>query len=101
MRILKIETLPSKSIEWIDNDEIMIHSCFQILKNSVEKEHVDTHCNYNSHKEFVDEVRFLYNWWINKNMKKLSDDEIDYEIQMKEDDEMLFRLIKIRSSLWT
>jgi hypothetical protein len=44
MRVLKIESLPSAK-EWIDRDEIMLHSCFQILKDCVEKEKVDTHCD--------------------------------------------------------
>ena len=40
MRILKIESLPS-SKHWVDRDEIMLHSCFQILKDCIEKEKVD------------------------------------------------------------
>lgn len=95
MRILKIESLKPRSKEWVDRDIIMLHSCFQILKDCVEKEHVDTHCNYESHKEFVDEVRFLYEWWI-KRVKRIASDE-----QIKEDDLMLIRLMKIRSGLWT
>lgn len=95
MRILKIESLAPKTERWIDRDEIMLHSCFQILKDCIEKEKVDTHCNYEAHKEFVDEVRFLYEWWI-KRLKRITSDE-----QMKEDDLMLIRLMKIRSSLWT
>ena len=94
MRILKIESLPD-SKNWVDRDEIMLHSCFQILKDCVEKEGVDTHCNYEAHKDFVDEVRFLYKWWNERIDKETSLD------QMKEDDEMLIRLIKIRTSLWT
>ncbi len=95
MRNLEIESLTPESEGWIDSDEIMLHSCFQILKNCVENEHVDTHCNYETHKDFVDEVRFLYNWWIVRIGIKSS-----YE-QMEEDDLMLIRLIKIRTSLWT
>lgn len=95
MRILKIESLASKSERWIDRDEIMLHSCFQILKDCVEKEHVDTHCNYESHKEFVDEVKFLYDWWIKRSKTITTND------QMKEDDLMIIRLMKIRTSLWT
>ena len=95
MRILKIESLASKSERWIDRDEIMLHSCFQILKDCVEKEHVDTHCNYESHKEFVDEVKFLYDWWIKRSKIITTND------QMKEDDLMIIRLMKIRTSLWT
>jgi len=94
MRFLKIESLPSAKV-WIDADEIMLHSCFQILKNCVEKEKVDTHCNYKTHKKFVDEVRFLYEWW-NKRLKS----EHTYE-QNEEDNAMLLRLMKIRTTLWT
>jgi hypothetical protein len=93
MRILKIESLEPVSKSWIDRDVIMLHACFQILKDCVEKEQVDTHCNYESHKEFVDEIRFLYNWWIERSKKGLEED--------KEDDLMLMRLIKIRGFLWT
>ena len=96
MRILKIHSLESKKDRiWIDRDSIMLHACFQILKDCVEKENVDTHCNYEHHKDFVDEVRFLYNWWEKRVSKE------DSEEQTKEDDEMLIRLMKIRTSLWT
>jgi hypothetical protein len=93
MRKLKIESL-SKD-EWKDADEIMLHACFQLLKDCVEKEKVDSTCNYEAHKDFVDEVRFLYNWWKERVNKPTNLD------QMAEDDEMLIRLIKIRTGLWT
>jgi len=95
MRYLKIESLSPKNKRWIDSDEIMLHSCFQILKDCVEKEHVDTHCNYESNKEFVDEVRFLYNWWIKRCKMNMTNE------QSKEDDKMIIRLMSIRKSLWT
>lgn len=94
MRILKINSLAS-SKTWIDRDEIMLHACFQILQDCVEKEKVDTHCNYESHKDFVDEVRFLYKWWNKRKEKNCSHE------QHKEDDKMLIRLMKIRTTLWT
>ena len=90
MRKLKINSLPSKK-RWIDRDIIMLHACFQILQDCVEEEKVDTHCDYEAHKDFVDEVRFLYNWWLVRKDSLSSD----------EDDEMLIRLMKIRTSLWT
>ena len=93
VRNLKIESLAKNG--WIDSDEIMLHACFQILKDCVEQEHVDTHCNYAAHKDFVDEVRFLYQWWINRSQKPTS---IEQNI---EDDLMLIRLMKIRTGLWT
>lgn len=90
MRTLKINSLPSAK-NWIDRDEIMLHACFQLLEDCMEKENVDTNCNYEAHKDFVDEVRFLYQWW--KTRKQQDEDT--------QDDEMLIRLMKIRTSLWT
>lgn len=91
MRVLKIDSLPS-SKHWVDRDMLMLHACFQILQDCVEKEGVDTHCDYEEHKKDVDEVRFLYNWWL----KRKNDDSLDGE-----DGEMLDRLMKIRTFLWT
>lgn len=97
MRILKIESLPPVSDGWVDKDVIMLHACFQLLEDAIEKEGVDTHVNYDAHKEFVDEVRFLYEWW-----KGRKDKAHDYDNNSnKTDDEMLMRLMKIRTSLWT
>lgn len=93
MRYLKIDSLP-KSSHWVDRDTVMLHACFQILQDCVEKEEVDTHCNYEAHKEFVDEVRFLYNWWLTRKTME------DWDLE-EEDDEMLSRLLKIRRALWT
>lgn len=94
MRILKIESLPSGK-DWVDRDAIMLHSCFQILKDAVEKENVDTHSNDEAHKDFVDEVRVLYKW--RKKRSKLGWSDKQHE----EDDVMLLRLMKIRTVLWT
>ena len=93
MRYLKIESLPD-SKTWLDRDMIMLHACFQILVDAVEQEEVDNHCDYQHHKDSVDEVRFLYQWW----KKRKDDDSIECD---KDDDEMLFRLMKIRGFLWT
>lgn len=98
MRMLKIHSLP-KAKHWIDRDVIMLHACFQILQDYIEKEEGDTHCCYEVHKEFVDEVRFLYNWWLKR--KETICNENDHKDDDKEDDEMLARLMKIRTMLWT
>jgi hypothetical protein len=95
MRILQIASLPTAK-QWVDRDEIMLHSCFQILKDCIEKEKVDTHCNYDTHKHFVDEARFLYKWW--KKRVKLKKMVCDQHV---EDNAMLLRLMKIRLMLWT
>lgn len=94
MRLLKITTLPSVKT-WCDKDEIMLHACFQLLVDYIEKEKGDTHCNYETHKKFIDEIRFLYKWWKKRKYLKTTT-TTEYE-----DDKMLIRLIKVRKSLWT
>jgi SOS response regulatory protein OraA/RecX len=89
MRTLKIESL--SDVDWINKDKVMIHACFQILKDFIEDEEGDTAIDYKEHKEFVDEVRFLYNWWETRKDQDNSE----------QDDEMLLRLMKIRTELWT
>ncbi len=91
MRYLKIKTLPTAK-QWIDRDVIMLHACFQILQDAVEQEQVDTQCDYDAHKDVVDEIRYLYNWWV-KRPVDFDDDE--------EDTQMLQRLMRIRNFLWT
>lgn len=88
---LKINSLPPNALDVIDSDILMLHSCFQILEDSVKDDAVDKQCNYKEHKEFVDEVRFLYKWWIKRKISDGNDDE---------DDTMLLRLMKIRGGLW-
>lgn len=94
MRILKISSLPDND-KWVDKDVIMLHACFQLLQDCVEKEKVCENCNYDTHKSSVDETMFLYNWWMKR--KELNEDIDNYE----QDDEMLMRLFKIRGFLWT
>lgn len=94
MRILKIHSLPN-SRNWIDRDYLMLHACFQILTDFIEKENGDSNCDYEENKEFVDEVRFLYDWW------KIRRDEESLDIEFEKDDEMLIRLMKVRTQLWT
>lgn len=72
---------------------IMLHGCFQLLVDFVEKEDGLNHCNYETYKERIDELQYLYNWWKN------NQDTID--IDDKNADEHLMRLVKLRSFLWT
>ncbi len=89
MKILKIHSLNKG---WVDRDFLMLHACFQILSDCVELEKVDEFANYETHKDSIDEIRFLYNWW---QKRKNSNDFED------EDNEMLLRLMKVREFLWT
>ena len=90
MRILKIESLDPISSGWVDRDEIMLHACFQILSDFITKENGLNHCDYESHKDFIDEIKYLDSWW-----------KCRKEINHEEDNKMLLRLLKIRTSLWT
>jgi hypothetical protein len=92
MRILKIESLqPIKEVPWVDRDFLMLHACFQILKDFVEEE---DGLNHADDDEFNAEVKELYDWWCRQ-------DYGTQEIADKKDIEMLDRLIKIRCQLWT
>jgi hypothetical protein len=99
MRILKIHSLPPSS-QWIDRDEIMLHACFQILKDFMEKENllpIDSEEIKDADDENFSEVKFLYQWW---NNRINNDDNYTIE-QSKEDSEMLIKLMRIRTYLWT
>ena len=95
--ILKIESLDK---DWRDKDSVMLHACFQLLKDCVEKENLlSGHTDWNAdevHKAAKDEIEQLYDWWISHKETELDDDE-SYELENK----MLIRLIKIRWALWT
>ncbi len=95
MRILKINTLPKVKDKWVDRDIVMLHACFQILVDCIEKENLLTHCNYESHKESIDEATALYKWW-HLRCKRSYKNNIT-----EEDTAMLLRLMNIRSFLWT
>ena len=98
--ILKIESLPDG---WRDKDEIILHACFQLLKDFVEKEkdiieQIDWKHNEETRKAKA-EIDFLYSWW-----KERFHDEEDFDKvnqRYEENNQMLKRLIDIRKYLWT
>jgi len=95
---LIISSLPK---EWRDKDSIMLHACFQLLKDFVEKEdvgHMQDDWEYSErHVAVKTEIDALYMWWESYSKKDhiLIDEE--YELQ----NSMLNRLIKIRWALST
>lgn len=99
---LHIETLKG---DWCDKDIVLLHACFQLLKDCVEKENlVAGHTNWDydeEHKNAKKEIEQLYNWWKGRSkieaVKAIND--LDKQ-QYNEDTEMLIRLIKIRQYLW-
>ena len=94
--ILKIESLNE---EWKDKDQVMLHACFQVLKDCVEKENLfNCHVDWDHdevHRQTKKEIQTLYDWW-----KKRSNEDT-YDGSDEEDDTMLLRLLKIRNALWT
>ena len=99
--ILKIESLNS---EWRDKDRVLLHACFQVLKDCVEKENLfDCHVDWEHdqrHRDARKEITKLYQWWLKRVME---DDMVDSdeEKQFKTDTTMLVRLVNIRWALWT
>jgi len=96
--ILKIESLTD---DWCDKDVVILHACFQLLKDFVEKEKEIIEQIDWKHDEKTEnakmEIDFLYNWWLERFDKE---DDLD-EKQYEEDNLMLQRLIVVRKYLWT
>jgi hypothetical protein len=100
--ILKIKSL-SKS--WCDNDKVMLHACFKLLVNCIEKENLLSNETFDwKHSNEVvkekKELELLYKWWQQRVKKDLKVDSLN-DAQYHEDNSMLIRLIKIRHRLWT
>ena len=95
--MLNIETL---SEEWSDKDSVMLHACFQLLKDFVEKEDIqhrrNSWCADEKRISAKTEIDELYNWWVSYSVSDVLDED-SYELE----NTMLFRLIKVRWALWT
>ena len=99
--LLKIDSLTE---EWCDKDEVMLHACFQLLVDCIEKEELLTgHTNWNAdkkHQNAKTEIETLLSWWKKRKEQNESRDVL-CESQYAEDDKMLKRLIDVRWALWT
>ena len=61
--VIKVDTLPPT---WQDTDEKLLHVCFQLLVDYVEKEKCFDRIDWDydeDHKKIGDEIRELYHWW--------------------------------------
>lgn len=101
--ILKIESLDGN---WSDKDNIMLHACFQLFVDCIEKENLNemTDWNHDDNYRYVKkEIDELYNWWKSRLEQEIREvvDPIWTENQHDNDTDMLIRLIKIRKYLWT
>lgn len=91
MRNFKIESLPP-SKEWIDKDFVILHACFQCVKDFVEQENAFQFSPEEDENTQI--LHELYDWWM------IRKDEFEGLKGKNKDDEMLLKLMKIRSWLW-
>jgi hypothetical protein len=104
-RQLLIQTLDTG---WVDRDFILLHACFQCLTDCVEQEKLlNGHVSWD-HDDTVREVHreltTLYEWWKRRAValaEKTRVIDALYSDDYATDNEMLIRLIKVRSYLWT
>ena len=94
--LLRIESLNE---EWRDKDSIMLHACFQLLKDCVEKENIlSGHARWNDdkHRAAKIEIETLYRWWLS-----YGEPDVPEQNSMELETQMLIRLINVRWALWT
>lgn len=101
--ILKIQTLDDG---WSDKDNVMLHACFQIFIDCIEKEKLNDKTDWEqdeSFKKAKKEIDELYVWWKDRIKAEKSEniDPIWTKNQHEKDTNMLIRLVKIRKFLWT
>lgn len=99
--IINIKTKDIYEWGWIDQDHKIFLACFKCLEYFVEQEKgLNCHIDWDwdeTHREVHREIQFLYDWWKKYPvLQKLNNIEW-YDIE----DEMLFRLLKVRRYLWT
>jgi len=96
--LLQIETLTEN---WRDKDAIMLHACFQLLKDCVEQENLlNGHVSWDvdeKHRNAKLEIEELYNWWLSYDKTPKIPEKESYELETR----MLHRLVSIRWALWT
>jgi len=126
--LLKIESLRES---WTDKDHVMLHACFQLLSDFVEKEmsqfpYIDWNVSANPMNAVEKKLQFkpdsttenvsadtrnikaeieeLYAWWQKRKDNKIMNRSSSFNedhLIYKEDNEMLKRLIDLRQYLWT
>jgi hypothetical protein len=79
---------------YYDKDTLMLYACFNLLRLYFVQERPDQCINWSSRQEIWEEICFLYDWWtVHRPVRGENNDA--------EDTEMLIRLMKVRSFLWT
>jgi len=111
------DTIDHYKYGWIDADSKLRFAMFNILRNFVEKEIKFNYGFVGISKEVENEVKEIYDWWTIKrvrDVKRLAQLEhychtnedflelVNFTHEIEQDEEnMMIRLIKIRSCLWT
>lgn len=100
--LLRINTLDEN---WSDNDNVLLHACFQLLTDCIEKEGLLTHWDWTADgkAEVKAELETLYAWW-QQRVEREQADQFDWiwtPGQHEEDTAMLIRLVQVRGYLWT
>ena len=126
--LLKIESLDKG---WCDKDHVLLHACFQLLTDFVEKEmpkypHINWNVPVNNRNFVIKEIAFnadnaegtdaagtrdmrkefgeLYNWWQKWKKKKAANRKSSFEedhADYLKENEMLKKLIDVRMYMWT
>lgn len=85
----------------------MLHACFQLLTNFVEKEmHAQDYPDWEATEQTKNakkEMEELYNWWQQWQKEKIKDSSTSFEDMNNhlKENEMLKRLIDVRKYMWT
>jgi hypothetical protein len=97
-------TIDSLNEAWCDKDEVMLHDCFQLLCDCIEKENLfNGQIDWDQdgeHREAKQERTALYQWWSVRKFKDRSIHSLSPS-QYERDNEMLIKLITLRRWLWT
>jgi hypothetical protein len=97
--VLKIESL---NAGWHDNDHVMLHACFQLLKDCIVKEDLfDGHIDWNfdeRHRKTKAELIELHEWRKERTRDGSQNGPRPTD-QYEKENEMLIRLINLSSTL--
>lgn len=100
---LEISTL---SDQWSDKDNIILHACFQLLTDCIEKEKLLDIWEWEQNEASLsakEQIMELYDWWKKRTNEEL-EGKLNYlltEGQYEKDNEMLIKLIQVRAYLWS
>ena len=95
-----MKTINIRSLEddWIDRDEIILHVCFEMLRESIENERLFAH--HDLPEGIEKQMSDLYEWWKLRKGQIDSDAYPEPECQYDIDNDKLIELVHLRKYLW-